>query len=108
MALVYNGVPLEENPIASSKLFQFQSIQHYSSHCAYTSRVGEIVRSSAIVQKVEEPLLVRCLSVQSLRNKAISVADYGVSEYFRALTPTETWLGNMARKHGSEMSCSSN
>ena len=44
-------------------------------------------------QKVEVPLTVCCLNFRSLRNKAIYVADYVVSEGIDVLALTETWLG---------------
>jgi len=44
-------------------------------------------------QKVEVPLTVWCLNAQSLRNKAISVADYVVLQGIDLLALTETWLG---------------
>ena len=44
-------------------------------------------------QKVEVPLTVCCLNVQSLRNKAISVTDYVISQGIDVLAITETWLG---------------
>ena len=43
-------------------------------------------------QQVEVQLTVCCLNAQSLRNKAISVADYVVSKGIGVLALTETWL----------------
>ena len=44
-------------------------------------------------QKIKGPLSVYCLIDQSLRNIAISVADYFVSQDIDVLALTEAWLG---------------
>ena len=44
-------------------------------------------------QKVEVPLTVCCLNVQSLRNKATPVADFVVSHSIDVLALTETVFG---------------
>ena len=49
-------------------------------------------------QKVEVPLSVCCPNVKSLRNKAIPVADYVVSQGFDVLAITEMWLGTRLMK----------
>ena len=54
-----------------------------------------VIGPSTFVQKVEEPLSVCCLNVQSLRNKVIPVVDYVVSHGFNVLALTETWRGNV-------------
>ena len=41
----------------------------------------------------DEPLSVCCVNVQSLNNKALSVADFVVTQGIDILALTETWLG---------------
>ena len=53
----------------------------------------QVVKPSRSSQKVDEPLSVCCMNVQSLNNTDLPVADFLVTQGIDIVALTETWLG---------------
>jgi hypothetical protein len=74
-------------------------VSHSEKRCVSTDNLSVIKTLSSNQSSVPpSPLTISCLNAQSVKNKALSVADYVVSQDIDVLALTETWLGTTIDK----------